>query len=185
MPVPVFSINAAAEVLERDRRTITKALRHVRPDKKERGQDRWRLATILNALDRLPGSTSAPTRCNSNGLSDDDFATQIFNITEAWTRASDAIVALQEMPDETPEDILKAEGRKAFQKLEALRLAYEAAEPDGKSEASREILVQMFSGLLNACHLVITEDDGKTPLKSFYGEHAATIARKLSQQKQR
>src|ERR1700730_16460435 len=105
MPVPVFSVNAAAEVLERDRRTITKALRRVRPDKKERGQDRWRLATILNALDRLPGSTSAPTQ----RLSDEDFTTQIFNITEAWTRASDAIVALQEMPDETPEDILKAE----------------------------------------------------------------------------
>ena len=50
-----FSINAAAEILERDRRTITKALRNVEPDAHERGQRRWRLPKIIKALE-----TSAP-----------------------------------------------------------------------------------------------------------------------------
>ena len=48
----VFSINAASEILERDRRTIVRAMRHVMPDAKERGQPRWRMKTILDALDR-------------------------------------------------------------------------------------------------------------------------------------
>jgi hypothetical protein len=66
MPVPVFSVNAASLLLERDRRTITKALRNTPPDKKERGQRRWRLRTILDALDELPGSHNANTHYNAN-----------------------------------------------------------------------------------------------------------------------
>jgi hypothetical protein len=46
-----FSINGAAELLERDRRTITKALRHVKPDAHENRSPRWRLPTILNAME--------------------------------------------------------------------------------------------------------------------------------------
>jgi hypothetical protein len=51
MTTPLFSINAATEILERDRRTITKSLRHTPPDGKENGQPRWRLKTILDALE--------------------------------------------------------------------------------------------------------------------------------------
>jgi hypothetical protein len=46
-----FSINGAAETLERDRRTITRALRHVKPDDFVRKQARWRMKTILGALE--------------------------------------------------------------------------------------------------------------------------------------
>jgi hypothetical protein len=172
MTTPLFSINAAAETLEVDRRTVTKALRRTKPDGKERGQDRWRLKTILTALDQLPGSTGAPTQrrasgSNVNATSDEEFTRQMFDITEAWTRASDAIVAIEALPHEKKQ----AEAKGAFAKLEALRKAYEAVEPDGLSRDAREILGQMFSGLLHACNLVICEDDGKTPLKSFYGDH--------------
>lgn len=51
MPVPNFSINGAAELLERDRRTITKALRHVLPDGHVNKSPRWRLRTIIDALE--------------------------------------------------------------------------------------------------------------------------------------
>jgi hypothetical protein len=59
MTTPLFSINAAAEILERDRRTITRALRHVKSDGKERGADRWRLKTIIDALERLQPTAAA------------------------------------------------------------------------------------------------------------------------------
>jgi hypothetical protein len=53
----VFSINGASEILERDRRTIMRAMRHVTPDAKERGQPRWRMKTILDALERTGART--------------------------------------------------------------------------------------------------------------------------------
>jgi hypothetical protein len=62
MTTPLFSINAAAEVLERDRRTLVKALRRVPPDGRERGTDRWRLRSIIDALaDMQPAPAPAPT----------------------------------------------------------------------------------------------------------------------------
>jgi hypothetical protein len=55
MTTPLFSINAAAEVLERDRRTLVKSLRHTPADGKEGGADRWRLKTIIDALTAMQG----------------------------------------------------------------------------------------------------------------------------------
>jgi hypothetical protein len=46
----LFSINKAADLLERDRATLVRALRHVTPDGRERGQARYRLKTITDAL---------------------------------------------------------------------------------------------------------------------------------------
>jgi hypothetical protein len=46
-----FSVNGAADLLERDRRTIRRALAMVPPDAKQSGNPRWRLRTILDALD--------------------------------------------------------------------------------------------------------------------------------------
>jgi hypothetical protein len=46
----LFSINKAADLLERDRATLVRALRHVKPDGRERGQDRYTMRTITDAL---------------------------------------------------------------------------------------------------------------------------------------
>lgn len=46
----LFSVNKAADLLERDRQTLVRALRHVAPDGSERGQPRYRLKTITEAL---------------------------------------------------------------------------------------------------------------------------------------
>jgi hypothetical protein len=46
----LLSINKAADLLEKDRATLVRALRHVPPDSYERGQPRWSMQTIRNAL---------------------------------------------------------------------------------------------------------------------------------------
>jgi hypothetical protein len=46
----LFSVNKAADLLERDRATLVRALRHIKPDGHERGQARYRLRTITDAL---------------------------------------------------------------------------------------------------------------------------------------
>jgi hypothetical protein len=46
----MFSVNAASLLLERDRRTVTKALLGVKPDATVKGQARWSMRTIVDAL---------------------------------------------------------------------------------------------------------------------------------------
>lgn len=46
----LFSINKAADLLEKDRQTLVRALRHVKPDGHERGHPRYTLKTITDAL---------------------------------------------------------------------------------------------------------------------------------------
>jgi hypothetical protein len=48
--IQTFSVNGAAEMLERDRRTITRALHGVPPDSRDNKSPRWKMATIVNAL---------------------------------------------------------------------------------------------------------------------------------------
>jgi hypothetical protein len=51
----LFSVNRAADLLERDRATLVRALRHVQPDGyTERGQPRWLMPTIVDALAAPP-----------------------------------------------------------------------------------------------------------------------------------
>jgi hypothetical protein len=56
----LFSAFAASTLLERDRQTITRALRSTPPDGKERGAPRWKMSTIVDALE-------AHGRANGNG----------------------------------------------------------------------------------------------------------------------
>jgi hypothetical protein len=53
----LFSINRAADILQKDRQTLVRALRHTRPDGTERGQPRYLMPTILAALDAHQGRT--------------------------------------------------------------------------------------------------------------------------------
>jgi hypothetical protein len=46
----LFSINKAADLLERDRATLVRALRHAKPDGRQRGQPRYTMRTITDAL---------------------------------------------------------------------------------------------------------------------------------------
>ena len=48
----VFSVNSIAELLERDRATVVRALRDVPADATERHQPRWRMATAVTALEK-------------------------------------------------------------------------------------------------------------------------------------
>lgn len=47
----LFSAFGAATLLERDRQTVARALRHVTPDGREGKSLRWRLPTIIKALE--------------------------------------------------------------------------------------------------------------------------------------
>jgi hypothetical protein len=57
--IEAYSINALSEMLERDRRTITRALREVEPDGHDaQGTPRWKIATAVRALSDRGASDS-------------------------------------------------------------------------------------------------------------------------------
>jgi hypothetical protein len=144
MTLPVFSINAAAELLERDRRAVTTAMRHVPPDAKEKGQPRWRMATFVDALSKRPGAIKTASR-NSH----DDEATRIFEHGEAFARASDALVEIAKMPKR----LRKAQAKHVFAKIQKVIELFERDEPDGLSEVPLSIVQQMTGGLMHACDI--------------------------------
>jgi hypothetical protein len=79
----LFSAYAAAELLERDRQTITRALRSTPPDGKERGQPRWKMSTIVEALEKHRGGNGGG---NGTTASPPEYA--------QYDRAYDAMKAL-------------------------------------------------------------------------------------------
>jgi hypothetical protein len=158
MPAPLFSINGAAEVLERDRRTVTRALRHTKPDAKQNGQPRWRLRTILDALDELPsGSSNAPRHCASHVTR--DAARTIFKAGACFARANDALLVLGDMPED--EDVRKAAFGRVFNLIEDVRSAFaEVEHPEGEPEVIGYMIGRMIKGLMHATGIRITDDDG-------------------------
>jgi hypothetical protein len=74
-----FTITHAARLLEKDRETLVRALKHTPPDTvvKTRGRDRdqWRMSTIVAALERNSeggaSSPSSPRRKNGDGWRDE------------------------------------------------------------------------------------------------------------------
>jgi len=65
-----FSVNAASELLERNRRTVKRALRDTPPDSFERKQPRWKLSKIVAALDRNADRPANHNGGNGNDLDD-------------------------------------------------------------------------------------------------------------------
>ena len=67
----VFSINAAATLLECDRQTIVRALRHTPPDEGEGRTRRWRMSTIFWAMQAHVQKRSKPSpKPNYGGFAD-------------------------------------------------------------------------------------------------------------------
>ncbi|SDJ91656.1 hypothetical protein SAMN05216338_107317 [Bradyrhizobium sp. Rc2d] len=67
MPIQLVSAYAASRLLERDRQTIERATRGLKPDAFERGKPRWRLARIVDALQ----ARAMRTRGASTSVNDD------------------------------------------------------------------------------------------------------------------
>jgi hypothetical protein len=58
----LVSAYGASRLLERDRQTIERALRGLEPDAHERGQPRWRLARIVDALNARHAAKSGSSK---------------------------------------------------------------------------------------------------------------------------
>jgi hypothetical protein len=89
-----YSINAAAEILERQRRTLRRALAHVEPDSHERGQPRWRLPVIIQALQGTGAPLVQPRPASGDG---DDRLEQECRAT--FAKFDKAVIELGRLPE--------------------------------------------------------------------------------------
>ena len=80
-----FTAHRAATLLERDRKTLDRALRHVPPDHRDgQGRDCWRLKTILDALAARAGgvNTAAIDEILSAGEAVEDLLSRLRAATD-------------------------------------------------------------------------------------------------------
>jgi hypothetical protein len=120
----LFSLNAIAELLERDRATVVRALRGVPADVIERGQPRWRMATAVAALERH-------TRADNGDTTDPVLAAAHAKLDAAIT-AMEAACSLERRRSmainiikpllATTDRMLRAAGRAAGQDAELVAL---------------------------------------------------------------
>lgn len=66
----LYSAYAASQALEKDRQTIVRALRDVPPDGKAGSQPRWKLATIVKALEAGPRGAGSNGKSQEAGLTE-------------------------------------------------------------------------------------------------------------------
>jgi hypothetical protein len=71
----LFSISAAADALSRSRRTVTRALRGIKPDDIQSGLAKWKMKTIIFAIDKNTQAPINDPRSMSNDVAalDTDF----------------------------------------------------------------------------------------------------------------
>ncbi|MFK4525726.1 hypothetical protein ABIF90_003707 [Bradyrhizobium japonicum] len=91
----LISAFGAADMMELDRQTVRRALRHVPPDAYEKKQPRWRLRSVIDAVDRHLGRNSVPRAADQSGLDTafnefDDGCAALLLITDLRTRRQDA-----------------------------------------------------------------------------------------------
>jgi hypothetical protein len=91
MPTP-FTLNAIACELGRDRRTVARALRDVKPDGAVNGRKGWFISTALRALDRVEGR-----RGTGGSFFDDDHDLQA--LESAARRVDEVFDQLKALPD--------------------------------------------------------------------------------------
>ena len=130
----LFSINKAADLLERDRQTLVRALRHIPAEGHERGQARWRMKTITEAL--------AAQEARNGGLSQagDRLRSRLGEIADELEQTHRELDAKRELIKTKPTlEAKQPHSRAAIQTLERLSRLY---------DESNEILVKLDPGTL-------------------------------------
>jgi hypothetical protein len=89
MTATLFTLNSLAVELSKDRRTIARALRHVRADGEIDGRRAWYLATAIDALNRVEG-----TRSNAGNGHDESDLVALESVGRQVQRLIDDLAAL-------------------------------------------------------------------------------------------
>jgi hypothetical protein len=146
-----LSVNAAAEMLERTRRTIKRALRNVAPNSHERGQPRWRLPVIIQALQASGAPMIEPRHVSVNG---EDNKLE-HECVAAFAKFDAATAAMAKLPTLAQRRArATALGELANDSIVKMRARDEATDlhPQHVDLRGQEVLRLMMWGLCAPCH---------------------------------
>lgn len=159
MKNPIFSINAAAAILERDRGTITRALRGVPPDAHENKSPRWRLRTVVDALAARERSTA---RGNAYPNPNPDIMRVVDKIEDTFAEFDAGIARLRAESDLERRRAIGAEIGPLIGRLE--RLTATVNQANTESGTMMQIVADKIIGgaiftLFDLCRFQIAERD--------------------------
>jgi hypothetical protein len=119
----LFSINGAADLLERDRATLVRALRHILADGHERGQPRYRMKTITDALAAHEARNNGSSRVGHDRL-----RSRLGEIADELERTHEELDAKRELIKAQPTlDAKQPHARAAMKVFERLDRLYKEA----------------------------------------------------------
>jgi hypothetical protein len=119
----LFSAFGAADLLEKDRQTVRRALRHLHPDGYERSQPRWKLPTIIAALD-----AQAERNSRSYNSGRDPLRSRLAEIADELEELHRQLDAKRELIKAQPTlDAKQPHSRAAMKVFERLRDLYDEA----------------------------------------------------------
>jgi hypothetical protein len=115
----LFSAFAAAELLERDRQTIARALRNTPPDGKEKNQPRWKLSTIIAAVERhgRPNDSGNNVNANVQGRRLGDIGDELEQLHE---ELDSTIKLVRSLPDMDAKQPHSRAGMRLLERIDAL-----------------------------------------------------------------
>jgi hypothetical protein len=120
----LFSINKAADLLERDRPTLVRALRHVKPDGHQRGQPRYTMRTITDALAAHEARNNVPSHAGPDRL-----RSRLGEIADELEQTHKELDAKRELIKAQPTlDAKQPHSRAAMKVFERLAALYDEAD---------------------------------------------------------
>lgn len=120
----LFSINKAADLLERDRATLVRALRHVTPDGHQHGQPRYRMRTITDALAAHEARNNVSTHGGADRL-----RSRLSEIADELEQTHKELDAKREVVKTLPTlDAKQPHSRAAMKVFERLAALYDEAD---------------------------------------------------------
>lgn len=120
----LFSINKAADLLERDRATLVRAMRRVKADSHERGQPRYRMRTITDALAAHEARNNVSTHAGADCL-----RSRLGEIADELEQTHKELDTKREQIKAQPTlDAKQPHSRAALKVLERLRDLYDEAD---------------------------------------------------------
>jgi hypothetical protein len=146
----LISENRAAQLLERDRQTIKRALRAVEPDGYEQGQPRWRVGTVMRAV---AAHSSHTGRARSSGAC--SIEPELMALEQADLNVKAFLKRLRAEPDvRRRRAIVKSAGKVIGALDEAFGASIAAQGPDAATVYTpfrNEVVASAINELMSLC----------------------------------